>query len=428
MPKELCWGCKAVKDGVKLCAEDRLCPDCDRENERRLAAIRAGDQSISSGQRMTSQNSSSTSEASRDERIVVNELLSYVSYYRDRANAAAIQRVVLSFYSPAEIAAAKKTLASMFASKLINCPLLVERRNSTSRPAQGAEIEDILGILDILDRADALCSVVYAAVNFDRIPHYGPEEINMCAVVDRQVRADASIEQLTRAVEFLTAERDETVMTPQIAVADKVIEAVSARITTAVDNQLKRLDSFYKNDHRTMENAARPSHQGPSVNTNRPNNDSPDRTLNIVVFGVTEDKNNSVWHATLAAALQHVAGRPVDITDAFRIGKFSTSQLRPRPIIVKLRCVWDKRLILSNTRKLADVTEFRHIGVAPDEPLETRRKNTLKRLHDKALRDGKQALLSDDRSALFVDGNLVFSLKDGLTGNISSTVNSVNNG
>jgi hypothetical protein len=40
MPKEVCWKCKAVKDGVKLCADDRLCPDCDRENDIALAALR----------------------------------------------------------------------------------------------------------------------------------------------------------------------------------------------------------------------------------------------------------------------------------------------------------------------------------------------------------------------------------------------------
>jgi len=89
--------------------------------------------------------------------------------------------------------------------------------------------------------------------------------------------------------------------------------------------------------------------------------------MNIVIFGVTEDKNSSVWHAKVTDALQHIVGRPVIITDAFRIGKFDFNQQRPRPIIVKLRCVWDKRLILRNTRKLAEVSEFRHMGVVSDE-------------------------------------------------------------
>jgi hypothetical protein len=177
-----------------------------------------------------------------------------------------------------------------------------------------------------------------------------------CAVVDRQVRADASIEQLIRAVESLP-EQDASRVTSETAIMDKVetiVEAVNVRVTAAIDHQLKRLDSLCAKFPQTPNYAAGPSRQpGASVNSN---NDCSDRVMNIVAFGVTEDKNSSVWHAKLAAALQHIAGRPVDITDAFRIGKFDLNQQRPRPVIVKLRCVWDKRLILSNTRKLAEVS------------------------------------------------------------------------
>lgn len=207
---------------------------------------------------------------------------------------------------------------------------------------------------------------------------------------------------------------------------ETIVEAVNVRVTAAIDHQLKRLDSLCAKLPQTTNYAAGPSRQlGASVNSN---NDCSDRVMNIVAFGVTEDKNSSVWHAKLAAALQHTAGRPVDITDAFRIGKFDLNQQRPRPIIVKLRCVWDKRLILSNTRKLAEVSEFRHIGVVSDEPLEVRRKNTLKRMHDKAVRDGKNVTMSTDNSALLIDGNLVFSLKDGLIRSNGNVANNTSNG
>ena len=39
MPQEVCWKCKQRKPGVTLCGDDRLCRDCDEENERLLAAI-----------------------------------------------------------------------------------------------------------------------------------------------------------------------------------------------------------------------------------------------------------------------------------------------------------------------------------------------------------------------------------------------------
>jgi hypothetical protein len=125
----------------------------------------------------------------------------------------------------------------------------------------------------------------------------------------------------------------------------------------------------------------------------------------------------------LLKALQHVAGRPIEIADAFRIGKFNPTQGRPRPVIVKLRNVWDRRLVLSSARKLSETAEFRRIGFAADEPLEIRRKSTMKRLHYKASHDGKIASMSAAGDCLFVDGVLVFSMKDGFIRNGSAVSN-----
>ena len=58
---------------------------------------------------------------------------------------------------------------------------------------------------------------------------------------------------------------------------------------------------------------------------------------------------------------------------------------------MKLGSMWDKRLILSNTRKLASMTNYMSkVYIKADEPLEERRKKTLKRLKMKAERELKQ--------------------------------------
>jgi hypothetical protein len=122
---------------------------------------------------------------------------------------------------------------------------------------------------------------------------------------------------------------------------------------------------------------------------------------------------------------QKKAGRTVDIADAFRIGKYNANQLRPRPVIVKLRSIWDRRLVLSSARKLAEKVEFRHIGFAPDEPAEIRRQKTMKRLLHKATKDGKQALIADN--GLYIDGNLFFTMRDGFVRNNVTAENTNNN-
>jgi len=66
--------------------------------------------------------------------------------------------------------------------------------------------------------------------------------------------------------------------------------------------------------------------------------------------------------------------------------------------------------------------------VVSDEPLEVRREDALKRMHDKAVHDGKNVSLATDKSALFVDGNRVFSLKDVFLRSNGNVDNNTSNG
>jgi hypothetical protein len=49
MSTELCWNCKEEKHGVTLCAEDRLCPECNEQNVKALAALQQAQIGTASG-------------------------------------------------------------------------------------------------------------------------------------------------------------------------------------------------------------------------------------------------------------------------------------------------------------------------------------------------------------------------------------------
>lgn len=142
---------------------------------------------------------------------------------------------------------------------------------------------------------------------------------------------------------------------------------------------------------------------------------SDDQAYKIIVFGVAKDNNRTIWSSMVQESLQCLASYSVNRADAFHIEKFNANQFRPRPIIVKLRSVWDRRLVLSNARKLAEKPEFRRIGFTLDEPVETRRKSTMKCLLLKATNEGLQASIADNGNELYVNGDLVFTLRDGFT-------------
>jgi len=80
-----------------------------------------------------------------------------------------------------------------------------------------------------------------------------------------------------------------------------------------------------------------------------------DGSTNIVVFSMTEDRNSTVWREQVLDALQHVDGRTVDTDDMFRVGRFVAG--KTRPVVVRLRSIWDRRLIVSSSYKLKNYND-----------------------------------------------------------------------
>jgi len=87
----------------------------------------------------------------------------------------------------------------------------------------------------------------------------------------------------------------------------------------------------------------------------------------------------------------------------FRLGSYvvngSGTTRKARPILVKLRVAWDKRIILSKCRKLKSFTK-RGIFIVPDEPFEVRMKSTFERLKYRAENAGKRVLIIDGVSVI----------------------------
>ena len=339
-----------------------------------------------------------------DAGLIVNELLSYVSFYRNKSNSDALRRTVLNFYTPADISNAKKIVVDKFRMNLSTCPLLADRRNSSVRAAHEAEVDDIVGIFDVLDAQSLLLQTTFVAANLDALPKFGPEEINIAAVVDRQVRVEATVKDISTAVQQLTTNQGNA-GTAAAAVATSAVQSVIDELklkfdalSTTVSSRIDHLNAVCQS---ALSNSSNQDHSASM-------NETVDRKLNLIIFGVKEDRDASVWRQNVNDILQFVAGHSVDIVDTFRLGRFTAD--KTRPILVKLRAYWDKRLLLNHCSKLKQYHQ-RGVFVVSDEPLEVRRKNTFDRLRYRAESDGKNVAVVDN--VLFVDGVAEFSIKDG---------------
>jgi hypothetical protein len=336
-----------------------------------------------------------------NQNLIINELLTYCKFYRSSATITNLRKVVLNFYSTNEIASAKSLLISTFPC-LVDTSFTTGRRGSTSRPQHEAELDDVVNALDFIDNKDLLSSVRFVAEKLDRIPKYGPEEINICAVVDRQRVADGQIMYLagrmselenTTSLSTNVSVVNDTVM-DSIRELDKKVSALSARIENT--NSAIGVFSNQINDVR-----------GPPARSHA----EADLSMNLIISGVDEDRDPQLWRGRIDDVLKHIMGRPVDIVDLYRVGgRYRNEQLRPRPVIVKLRSVWDHRLILASRYKMKNYQPG-NIFINPDEALDVRRKKTLNRLKIKYEVEGKVVNVTD--GSLFIDNVLLFSLENG---------------
>ena len=105
--------------------------------------------------------------------------------------------------------------------------------------------------------------------------------------------------------------------------------------------------------------------------------------------------------------LKFVTGREIDVVDMYRIGRYVDGKCRP--VLVKLRTVWDRRIVLSCCAKLKNYPD--PVFISPDERLEVRRKRVMDRIKTKAEREGRVATV--DSGVLYVDGVGRYSLRDG---------------
>jgi porphobilinogen deaminase len=76
------------------------------------------------------------------------------------------------------------------------------------RSAHEAEVHDICGMFALLDALKVLSNCIFVAVNLKNLPKFGPEELNIAAVVDRQVLVEATVKDMAAAISQLTSHRD----------------------------------------------------------------------------------------------------------------------------------------------------------------------------------------------------------------------------
>ena len=316
-----------------------------------------------------------------------------------------LRKILSGFYTASEINTAKKLMVCTFAADLAECPLKAERRKSMTRGVNEVEVDDIVGIFDYLDQRSNLSKATFAVANLER--EYGPEEINICSIADKQSELGISVASLAARVDQIATDHSPT--------QSSSFTEFKTDLTNTVHQQFDNLQSKITQICSQLANGISSQHGALTSHTSSSSSTSPagagniDRSRNIVLYGIDDTRDRKAWRDTVTDAIHTAAGREVAIDDAIRIGTPASG--RRRPVLVRLQSVWDRRTVLGGSWRLSSTAGFERIYIAPDEPLEARRRRTLDRLVKKATAQGKHVSVAN--GVFSVDDITVFSLESG---------------
>jgi len=349
-------------------------------------------------------------------RVIWNDLLSFINCYQHKLDTSILRQAALSFFTPNEISEGKSLLVNEFDVCLPGeiGQFRAKRRNTPERQAHEAELDDILGLFNIII-SKRFTNCLFVVSDFTRLSTLTLNESGSGDIDPRQTntKLEQSVEKLHASFETLVSScpqrGDMSIMEHSLQSAVRDMDCRLAAFNATISDRLDYLQTVCSqlNDTVASSHVNAPSHVQASPAAQPPQHQL-DRSMNIVVFGVAEDRSHLVWRQNVDQALKFINGNDVESTDMFRLGRFVAN--KTRPIVVKLRTAWDRRILLANCIKLKGYGDGK-IFISPDESLEERRRRMLKRFKVRAERDGKN--VSVENGILLIGGVPVFSLQDG---------------
>jgi small nuclear ribonucleoprotein (snRNP)-like protein len=353
--------------------------------------------------------------------LIINEMLTYLCFYRNAGNIADIKKTLSCYYLPEEISNAKQVLLNAFNSTLHSTTFATKRRESSARSQLITVLDDIIGACDYLDKAGQLSETQFVAVKLDRLPRCGPEELNLYSVNERQNTLELNVRAMQQKLCDVEININDHEKIQKVGYDMSSFTKKFEEFNSQISAQLDHMQQIYITTTNHMQQTCLKETEQVSTKSGQYMHETPDsvdRSMNIVLFGVDENKDANIWRKKADDVFQSLVGHTVDIVDLFRLGRYSDKENRPRPILIKLRSVWDCRVLLSSSRKLKGTRMF----LARDEPVAVRRKTTFERLKRRAELDGKSVCVTDGQ--LIINGTAEYSLSQGsLRSHYSASIN-----
>lgn len=298
-----------------------------------------------------------------------NPVLAFVKAHRLKGDIGSLKRIVSDRFDLSKLSAALKELWAFCRVDLESFGFLYQARRSVD-----TVFSDIISAFDKLDLGNSLPDIFCEANDLLLLPCLDLDPVSKQLELNTQaVKALSSTinnlpkDHLTPLLEQVSSRFDSVT-----AVIDS-IELIKSDLTSTVEAVAK--------DFRSKLSDPPVHNRIPTASRGSPVKPQPDRRSNIIVFGLPESDSLEGTKEQADSLLHFVAGRSVPWADAFRLGRRKTQvtvSMSPRPLLIKLCNVWDKRLVLSSKRKLKDYS-VSNVFLREDLSLEARKARALKR-------------------------------------------------
>ena len=285
--------------------------------------------------------------------VFCEPVLAFVKAFRLRGDASALKQAALGRFSPSMLAEAKKSLWEHCRTDLSSLELsFTSRRNTGKRSQASADLDDLVLAFDKLDEVDKLPLIYCEAVDLVKLPPIAADSISMIVSgnADRLIELDERISQLQEAMSDLSSKFVHTAPSDSLpgSFASAVKSSPKAPTVAPIVGDIE-------------------------VRAKGRTNLRVERADNLVIFGLPEVHSLSVLKSSVDDLFTFLTGEPIVIRDLFRLGRkqnpvSTTPSARPRPVLVKLSTSWDRRIIMSNVRK---VKEYSTSGIFIREDLST---------------------------------------------------------
>ena len=238
-------------------------------------------------------------------KVILNDLLSFINCYRHKldTDVLLLRQAVLSFFTPNEILEGKLLLVSEFEVFLLGeiGQFKAKRRNTQERQAHEAELDDILGLFDVIVSKHLTKDSLFVVSDFTRLStlildESGPGDID---IQQTNTKLEESAKKMSASIETLVSScsqrGDMSIMEQSLQSAVRDMDCRLAAFNTTISERLDYLLTVCNqlNDTVASSHFSAPFHV--QASPAMPPQHQLDHSLNILVFGMAENRSPLVW-------------------------------------------------------------------------------------------------------------------------------------